>query len=131
VLLYTEAKTEAAIDRLTSAASPRTIERVLANTVFRPFSAAITLYDADDAVEYLGALLRAMRLLEDDYLGGHGSRGSGEVAFQNITVRVRRPQDYTIPFGEGAVVAEGPSLFAGSFGSDALWDRLKSAVEAG
>jgi len=56
-LLYTEAKTEAAIDRFTSAASPRTIERVLAKTRFRRFCAVITLYDSDDVAEYLSTLL--------------------------------------------------------------------------
>jgi CRISPR-associated protein Csm3 len=27
-----------------------------------------------------------MELLEDDYLGGYGSRGAGKVTFQNVTV---------------------------------------------
>jgi CRISPR-associated protein Csm3 len=130
-LLYTESKMEAAIDRLTSAASPRTIERVLASTIFRPFSASITLYDEDDAGEYLGLLLRGMRLLEDDYLGGHGSRGSGEIAFRDIVVRVRRPEDYTVPFGEGAEAARGGSLFDEALNTEALLDQVSDLAKAG
>lgn len=127
-LLYTEAKTEAAIDRLTSAANPRTIERVLPSTVFRPFSAAITLYDADDPGDYLPLLLRGMRLLEDDYLGGHGSRGSGEIRFQHIRVHLRRPRDYTFPFGEGETVAGGASLFDDALNSEGVLAGVRRAV---
>lgn len=130
-LLYTEGKTEAAIDRLTSAASPRTVERVLANTRFAPFSALITLYDDDDPVEYLSVLLRGMRLLEDDYLGGHGARGSGEIAFERIGVRVRLPRDYQFPFGEGATVAAGESLFDPALNSRTVGESLRSIVARG
>jgi CRISPR-associated protein Csm3 len=34
-----------------------------------------------------------MELLEDDYLGGHGVRGSGKVSFKNITVELK-PKAY-------------------------------------
>lgn len=130
-LLYTEAKTEAAIDRLTSAATPRTIERVLANTTFRPFAAAITLYDGDAAGEYVSLLLRGMRLLEDDYLGGHGSRGSGEIAFRDIGVRVRRPADYAFPFGEGIEIARGATLFDAALNNAPLLEHIQRVVAAG
>lgn len=128
-LLYTEAKTEAAIDRLTSAANPRTIERVLAGTVFNPFVASITLYDCDSVAEYLPLLLRGMRLLEDDYLGGHGVRGSGEIAFKKITVTVRRPADYAFPFGAGQQVAEGEDLFKLEPNGTALLTAAEAAIE--
>lgn len=129
-LLYTEAKTEAAIDRLTSAANPRTIERVLAKTVFRPFAAAITLYDRDSVDEYVPLLLQGMRLLEDDYLGGHGSRGSGEIAFREIVIRVRRPRDYDFPFGAGVEVARGADLFAPELNDTRLLEQLRRAIDA-
>lgn len=130
-LLYTEAKTEAAIDRLTSAAVPRTIERVLAGTCFSGFTAAITLYDTDRVEEYLPLLLQGMRLLEDDYLGGHGSRGSGEIAFRDIAVQVRRPADYTFPFGEGIEVARGERLFDPALNEAGLLARVRAAIDAG
>jgi CRISPR-associated protein Csm3 len=127
-LLYTEAKTEAAIDRLTSAATPRTVERVLASTTFRPFSATITLYDEDEPDEYVRLLLRGMRLLEDDYLGGHGSRGSGEIGFENLSIRVRRPEDYAFPFGEGVEVARGDSLFDAELNNERVLEATRRAI---
>ena len=33
------------------------------------------------------ALGTALQLLASDYLGGHGSRGYGKVAFENLTVQ--------------------------------------------
>lgn len=130
-LLYTEGKTEAAIDRLTSAATPRTIERVLAGTVFRPFSAAITLYDGDAADEYVPLLLQGMRLLEDDYLGGHGSRGSGEIRFEHITVRVYRRDDYQFPFQEGPEVARGDTLLDGALNDRSVLEQIQRAIGEG
>ena len=36
--------------------------------------------------EDLQALAHAMKLLQMDYLGGHGTRGSGRISFQEIMV---------------------------------------------
>ena len=47
-LLYSELKTEVAIDRVTSAASPRTIERVPAGAVFSPAELVFSFYDKAD-----------------------------------------------------------------------------------
>jgi len=90
---YTEVKWEAAIDRVTSAATPRQIERVPAGTVFGPMELVFSLYCPEDTT-LLGHLLTAMQLAEDDYLGGQGSRGSGKIAFRNLTVEVRTGKDY-------------------------------------
>lgn len=38
-------------------------------------------------------VFEAMRLLEDNYLGGSGSRGFGKVKFTNISI-TKRGQDY-------------------------------------
>jgi len=35
-----------------------------------------------------------MQLLQDDYLGGLGSRGSGKVVFENLSISIRSRQDY-------------------------------------
>lgn len=90
---YTEVKWEAAIDRVTSAATPRQIERVPAGTVFGPVELVFSLYCPEDTT-LLGHLLTAMQLVEDDYLGGQGSRGSGKIAFRKLTVEVRTGRDY-------------------------------------
>lgn len=87
-LPYAEVKWEAAIDRVTSAATPRQIERVPAGTIFTGFEMVFSVYEADD-LERFTHILEAMQLLEDDYLGGAGSRGGGKIQFQNLTLKAR------------------------------------------
>ena len=45
---------------------------------------AYTLEQEDEVEEDLGALAQAMRLLQLDYLGGYGTRGSGRVSFRQV-----------------------------------------------
>ena len=92
-LLYTEWKFENALDRLTAAANPRQIERVPAGAVFY-FQMVYTLdQEPELAAEDLNRIILGMRLLEDDALGGHGSRGYGRVKFKDLRIR-RRPLAY-------------------------------------
>ena len=92
---YTEVKWEAAIDRVTSAATPRQLERVPADTVFAPMELVFSLYLPGD-VDLFGHLLAAMQLVEDDYLGGQGSRGSGKVRFEGLTLTAKRGDTYGV-----------------------------------
>jgi len=48
-------------------------------------------------IDWLDVLVDGMSLLEDDYLGGSGSRGSGRIEFRDITVMVKRSADYRMP----------------------------------
>lgn len=89
-LMYTEWKFENTLDRITSAAMPRQIERVAAGSVFDFRLVYDDREDVDKLREDMGNLARAMELLEDDALGGHGSRGYGRVAFSSIR-RSERP----------------------------------------
>ncbi|MFZ5819556.1 MAG: type III-A CRISPR-associated RAMP protein Csm3 [Chloroflexota bacterium] len=102
-----EFKTEVAIDRVTSAAVPRTMERVPAGAVFGPAELVFGVYEKAD-YERLKTVIQAMQLVEDDYLGGAGSRGSGKVKFTSIKVSARRRDDYSksVGFGEFASVQE-------------------------
>lgn len=77
-LPYTESKTEVAIDRITAKAMPRTFERVPAGAQFK-LNMVLNIFEGEDEEELKEILYRALRLLEDDYLGGHGSRGYGQV----------------------------------------------------
>lgn len=95
-LRYSEVKWEVAIDRVTSAANPRPIERVPAGAEFGPFELVFSLYKPGDD-ERFGRVVDGMSLLEDDYLGGSGSRGSGKIAFQEMTVTLKRSDDYLSP----------------------------------
>jgi len=93
--IFTEVKTENAINRLTSKANPRKVERVPAGVVF--FGEMAFHLFAEQDPELLRVVFEGMRLLEDDYLGGYGSRGSGKVRFENLRV-ILRPKEYY--FGE-------------------------------
>lgn len=103
-LPYTEVKTEVSIDRVTSAANPRRMERVPAGAVFGPAELVYSVYGgsngktpiADPAqdVARLRTIVEGLQLLEDDYLGGLGSRGSGKIRLENIEVSVRPGTDY-------------------------------------
>lgn len=89
----TEVKTEVAIDRITSKANPRQIERVPAGADFS-FDFVLNLYGSDDENEFLGYLFQCMQLLQDDYLGGHGSRGYGRVLFKDVSLQKKTIEDY-------------------------------------
>ena len=99
---YTEIKWEAAIDRITSAAVPRQFERVPAGAVFGPLTMVFNFYEGEgfsvkDDVELLRRLFEAMELLEDDYLGGMGSRGYGQVKFEGLTLTLKTDGHYQNP----------------------------------
>lgn len=81
----TEVKSENTINRTNSVANPRQIERVAAGVSF----AMRIVYNVeviDELSEDLSLLVRGLRLLQLDYLGGHGSRGSGRVSVRNVTI---------------------------------------------
>lgn len=94
-LPYTEVKWENALDRVTSAATPRQIERVPAGAIFKPMELVFNLYFKED-IQLLQNVFIAMQLVEDDYLGGHGSRGSGKVAFENLQLTCKGGDDYRL-----------------------------------
>lgn len=85
-----ELKDENKLNRITSAATPRSIERIPKGSVFA-FEFIFSVYEEDE--DNLMGVFEAMRLLEDNYLGGSGSRGYGKVKFANISI-TKRGQDY-------------------------------------
>ena len=91
--IYTEIKTENTIDRLTSEANPRPMERVTADSVFE-VEMLFDIYKEEDK-QKLKKIFEGMMLLEDSTLGGSGSRGSGKVVFENISI-YKRDIDYYI-----------------------------------
>jgi CRISPR-associated protein Csm3 len=91
---YTEGKTEVIIDRITSAASPRQIERVPAGAQFQ-LNMIINIWEQDNNEnELLDTVLECLLLLKDDYLGGSGSRGYGQIAFENINIIEKSSDNY-------------------------------------
>lgn len=82
-LIYTEYKGENTIDRLTSHANPRFIERVVKGSVFNvEFIYGIYRVDNVKDEEYFKHFLDGLKLLEHSALGGSGSRGYGQVSFK-------------------------------------------------
>lgn len=90
VVRGSELKWENTIDRITSRAIPRSLERIPKGSSFI-FEFIFSVYEEDE--NNLMGLFEAMRLLEDNYLGGSGSRGYGKVKFANISI-TKRGQDY-------------------------------------
>jgi len=81
-LQYTEWKFENALDRVTAAANPRQLERVPAGAEFEfEMVYNVETEDKSEVKEDLSNLLDVMRLVEDDFIGGHGSRGYGKISF--------------------------------------------------
>lgn len=90
--IYTELKTENTIDRLTSEANPRSMERIPANSVFC-VEMVYDIYQNND-LKKLKKLFEAMHLLEDSTLGGGGSRGAGQIIFENFNIKKRSLEYY-------------------------------------
>lgn len=83
-LPYTESKTEVAIDRITAKANPRTFERVPAGAKF-VLNMVLNIFEGEDETNLKSTVDEAFALLQDDYLGGHGSRGYGQVEIAYTT----------------------------------------------
>ncbi len=81
----TEVKFENTIDRETAVATPRQIERVIAGSKF-DFEIFYNLDDIKEVEKDFENIKQGFDLLEFDYLGGHGTRGSGRIAFENLSV---------------------------------------------
>jgi CRISPR-associated protein Csm3 len=114
---YTDIKWENRIDRKTGTAKdPRQLERVPVGARFE-FELVYDLYD--DTTEpnkasypsyfssqstlldlHLSAIKTAMQLLQDDYLGGQGSRGYGKIRFEDVRLEQKNITD------EGYVIKE-------------------------
>jgi CRISPR-associated protein Csm3 len=78
---YAEAKTEIIMDRKTGRVArfgPRDVERVPQGTEF-DFNLVIRLFEGDNRKEFFSYLAEAFEMLENDYLGGSGTRGYGQI----------------------------------------------------
>jgi CRISPR-associated protein Csm3 len=112
----TEVKSENAVDRITSQANPRTLERVPAGARFQLRMVVDILCDEDK--ELVRRVAEGLRLLEDDTLGGGGSRGSGRVRLANFRAVWRSREFYASGTAEteliaGAGLSELQGLLAG------------------
>lgn len=95
-LPFTEVKTEVVIDRITSKAMPRQMERVPAGALFN-FEMVLNVFNEDNETALLEDTFAALALVKDDYIGGSGSRGSGQISFKIDSV-TERPASYYLDF---------------------------------
>ena len=95
----TEVKSENAVDRITSQANPRTLERVPAGAKFKFRMVLDVLCEEDKPL--VARVAEGLRLLEDDSLGGGGSRGNGRIALAGLNL-IWRGKDY---YAKGAAEA--------------------------
>ncbi|MEJ5260990.1 MAG: type III-A CRISPR-associated RAMP protein Csm3 [Anaerohalosphaeraceae bacterium] len=91
----TEVKHENSINRITSMANPRPIERVVPGVTF-DLDIAYRVLDtgdggATDEKYFKEVVLKALALVEKDYLGGCGSRGCGKVKFIDLKDEAGNP----------------------------------------
>ena len=81
----TEVKAENGINRADSVANPRFIERVSRGTQF-DVKIVYEIADESQISEDLALLAKGMKLLQLDYLGGHGTRGSGRISLRDFNI---------------------------------------------
>lgn len=82
----TEIKFENTINRFTGVANPRQIERVIRGCRFG-MNIIYNISEEKDVINDVKLLAEAMRLLQLDYLGGHGSRGYGRITYRDLSAK--------------------------------------------
>jgi CRISPR-associated protein Csm3 len=92
---YTEIKFENTIERITGKAeNPRQTERVPAGANFNVEIVINVFNTNEDGDKSLLLLQKGIKALENDYLGGSGSRGYGQVKFGELTKEIIDFKDY-------------------------------------
>ncbi|MFW0861812.1 MAG: type III-A CRISPR-associated RAMP protein Csm3 [Dethiobacter sp.] len=87
-LQYAEVKTENIIDRRTGVARRgglRQMERVPTGTKF-DINISLRIFEGDDEGRILNFVKEGLRLMQEDYLGGSGTRGYGWVKIEDFTI---------------------------------------------
>lgn len=103
---YTEGKTEVVIDRITSAANPRQMERVPAGAKFG-LNLVLNVWEGEPEATLIANLFKSLKLLKDDYLGGSGSRGYGQIGIQIEKIIEKTSENYYgLPDGQGRDITE-------------------------
>lgn len=96
----TEVKSENRIDRIKGTAEhPRFIERVPEGTKFNFMLTFKVLNDGDD--DLFEMLLKGLKLLGMDALGGSGSRGYGRIKFEFADANTQQKFEGLDPFNQG------------------------------
>ena len=83
-----EDKIENSLNRITAEANPRHIERIIPGVTFN-FEIVYRIIDIDDEGQldeklFNSVVLEGLKLLQNDFLGGGGSRGNGRIEFIDL-----------------------------------------------
>lgn len=81
---YAEIKNEISMNRQTMTAQKgglRTLERIIAGSEL-DFEISIRVFKSDPIDDYVSKIKEGFKLIENDTLGGSGSRGYGKVTFE-------------------------------------------------
>lgn len=109
-LPYSEVKAENSINRITAEANPRFFERVPKSAEFE-LSMTLNVFESHKQDQMLDLVFECMRLVEDDYLGGGGSRGNGQVKFKLESISKRTTDYYKKGGKDTAIVLPIPDDF--------------------
>lgn len=90
-----EEKNENSLNRITAEANPRPIERIVPGVEF-DFEISYRVIDTGDGGKtdenyFKEVVLESLKLLQDDYLGGGGSRGNGQIEFKDLVDEDNNP----------------------------------------
>lgn len=90
-LYLTEIKFENSINRISAKATPRQLERVPKGSKF-DFKLIYNVenIEANELKRDIENIGKVLGLLQDDYLGGSGTRGYGKVKFDNIEIKFKQ-----------------------------------------
>lgn len=93
---YTEIKWENVINRIKGTAEhPRQMERIPAGAEFS-LEFVINIFQGDDENKLYELFEKGIKLLEDDYLGGSGSRGYGQIKIKDIKRIDKNSTEYIV-----------------------------------
>ena len=97
--LIIEEKSENSINRVTAEANPRPLERVAPGVTF-DLEIVYRVLDtgdggAKDEEFFKTIVIESLKLLQNDYLGGGGSRGNGKISFIDLKDEVGTPISFS------------------------------------
>jgi len=129
----TEWKTENSLNRLTSEAMPRPMERVTKGSKFN-LRMVYSVYEIDGDggeadISNLAELIEGMQMLEDSFLGGSGSRGYGRISIDLLEdLPIRTLDEYGSKMEEVSV--DGPLLGVKEVDGEGLKEKVRSDIES-
>ena len=110
---FTQIKTENKIIREKgSAEHPRQVERIPGGSEF-VLKMIVDIFEGDNLISTVNLLKKSFLLIELDYVGGHGSKGSGEVKIELSDIQCHDFDDKPLTESENKALSEIRDQFKG------------------